>query len=146
MVKTFLEMYSNSVGLKVILVCIVLDVIFGTLRAIREKKLNSCVGIDGMIRKIAMIISILSAIIIDAIVNVDLIGFIPVEIKSYYNVTKVGLSDLFNCLYIVFESISILKNMSKCKLPIPKKLQKILEKLLNEFTNELNEEEVKGDG
>lgn len=31
---------------------------FGVLRAIKEKKFNSCAGIDGAIRKVGMLISL----------------------------------------------------------------------------------------
>lgn len=54
-------------------------------------------------------------------------------------VKQIGIGVLFNILFIVYEIISILKNMVKCKLPIPKKLQSFLEKILNEFTTELKE-------
>lgn len=45
--------------LKALVICIVLDTIFGILRAIKERKLNSNIGIDGTIRKAGMMISIL---------------------------------------------------------------------------------------
>lgn len=61
-------------------------------------------------------------------------------------VKQIGIGVLFNILFIVYEIISILKNMVKCKLPIPKKLQSFLEKILNEFTTELKENDENDKG
>lgn len=137
----FFNLILESNFLKVLCVCIVLDTIFGILRAIRERKVNSNIGIDGSIRKVGMIVSILFFMLIDLILELNLIGFIPEEVRTLINVQSVGIADLFNLLFIVFEILSIFKNMIKCKLPIPKKLQKFLENVLNKFTTELKESE-----
>ena len=129
--------------LKALVICIVLDTIFGILRAIRERKLNSNIGIDGTIRKAGMLISIIFFGLLDIVLELNLLGFIPEEIRSVIHLNKVGISDLFNILFIVFEILSVFKNMIKCKLPIPKKLQKFLENILNSFTTELKESEDK---
>lgn len=129
--------------LKALVICIVLDTIFGILRAIRERKLNSNIGIDGTIRKAGMLISIIFFGLLDIVLELNLLCFIPEEIRSVIHLDKVGISDLFNILFIVFEILSIFKNMIKCKLPIPKKLQKFLENTLNSFTTELKESEDK---
>ena len=49
--REFLEQLIQNNVFKIIIVMIIFDTVFGVLRAIRERKLNSCVGIDGMIRK-----------------------------------------------------------------------------------------------
>ena len=67
----------NNDGMKVLIVVIVLDLILGILRALRERTVNSCIGIDGMIRKVGMLIVIVFLTIIDSIIHFDLIGFIP---------------------------------------------------------------------
>lgn len=112
---------------------------YGILRAIKEKKINSCIGIDGIIRKVAMLISIVILSLIDKIIKIDLIGFIPEIIKTTLNLGQVGISTLFIILFVLFEILSILKNMVLCKLPIPKKLQTQLENIMKEFTNEIKE-------
>lgn len=131
------KMFINNGYLKSLILFIVFDVIFGILRAIKEREVNSTIGIDGIIRKCGMLLSIILCIIIDNIVQIDLIGFVPEEIKTYLDVKTVGVTFLFNSLYIVFEILSIMKNMIKCKLPIPKKLKNLFEKILKEFTNEM---------
>ena len=136
--EKFISLLNND-GMKVLIVVIVLDLILGILRAIREKSINSCIGIDGMIRKVGMIIVIVFLTIIDTIIHLDLIGFIPETIKETLKLGKVGISSLFNILFIIFEILSIFKNMILCKLPIPKKLQVYLENIMKEFTGEIKE-------
>lgn len=135
----FLYSLINNDGIKLLIIVIVLDTIFGILRAIKEKSLNSCIGIDGIIRKTGMLISIIFLALIDSIVNIDLIGFIPENVKNVLQFGKVGISDIFNLLFIVFEILSIFKNMILCKLPIPKKLQEFLENAMKEMTGEIKE-------
>lgn len=135
----FLYSLINNDSIKILIIVIVLDTIFGILRAIKEKSLNSCIGIDGIIRKTGMLISILFLALIDSIVNVDLIGFIPENVKNVFQFSKLGISDVFNLLFIVFEILSIFKNMILCKLPIPKKLQELLENAMKEMTGEIKE-------
>lgn len=138
--SNFINIISNDKGMKILIVVITFDVIFGVLRAIKERKLNSTIGIDGIIRKVGMMLSIICSLILDNILNIDLIMFIPSEIKEYIHIARIGISDLFTILYVIFEILSILKNMIRCKLPIPKKLQLFLEKILKEFTSEIKED------
>lgn len=135
----FLYSLINNDSIKILIIVIVLDTIFGILRAIKEKSLNSCIGIDGIIRKTGMLISIVFLALIDSIVNVDLIGFIPENVKNVFQFSKLGISDVFNLLFIIFEILSIFKNMILCKLPIPKKLQEFLENAMKEMTGEIKE-------
>lgn len=136
----FIYSLINNETFKVLCIVIVMDLIFGILRAFREKSINSCIGIDGMIRKIGMLISIIFLSLIDFIVHIDFISFIPTEIKSILKIGDIGINSLFSYLFIIFEILSIFKNMILCKLPIPKKLQKFLEKVMEEFTSEIKQE------
>ena len=137
----YLSILINSDGLKILGIVITLDTIFGILRAIKEKSLNSCIGIDGIIRKVGMLISIIFLMAIDTIIHLDLIGFIPDSIKEICNFGQVGIADLFMILFIAFELLSIFKNMILCKLPIPKKLQQFLENAMKEFTGEIKQDD-----
>ena len=139
--KEYYEIMVHNKGVQLLIIFIVLDVIFGVLRAIREGKLNSTIGIDGIIRKVGMIITISVSILVDMIVRVDLIAFIPENVKDVLGLSKIGVSMIFNILYIIFEILSIFKNMYRCKLPLPKKLKVFLEKMLKEFTSEIKEGE-----
>ena len=135
----FFEYLKASSELKVLLILVILDSIFGCLRAIRERKFNSNVGIDGLIRKFGMLISVIFFIAIDLIMKINLVGFIPEEIRKAINLEFFGISSMFLWLFIIYESLSILKNMIKCKLPIPKKFQNFLEKVFKTYTQELEE-------
>ena len=138
--EKFVLLFNNE-GMKVLIIVIVLDTILGILRGIREKGLNSCIGIDGMIRKVGMLIVMIFLIIIDHIIDLNLIGFIPENARDILQLKDVGISSLFNILFIIFETLSIFKNMILCKLPIPKKLQSYLENIMKEFTSEIKEKE-----
>ena len=139
--KEYYEIMVHNKGVQLLSIFIILDVIFGVLRAIRERKLNSTIGIDGIIRKVGMIITISVSILVDMIVRIDLIAFIPENVKDVLGLSKIGVSMIFNILYIIFEILSIFKNMYRCKLPLPKKLKVFLEKMLKEFTSEIKEGE-----
>lgn len=133
----FFQSLVNQTGVQILIVVIVLDTIFGILRAVKEKSLNSTIGIDGIIRKVGMLICIVFLSVIDTIVSINFIGFLPEDIKQFIHIEQIGIADLFNVLFIVFEALSILKNMILCKLPIPKKFQEFLEKIMKEFTGEI---------
>lgn len=141
MEKFITELFNNKAFI-VLIIFIVLDTIFGVLRAIRERSLNSCIGIDGIIRKSGMLFSILFFFLIDKILGINLLGFIPEDVLKLVNIKEAGIGLLFGILYIVFEFLSVLKNMYRCKLPIPKKLKDLIEKILSEFTEEIKKGEI----
>ena len=136
----FDDLFNNKL-IQVLVIFIVLDVIFGILGSIKQKKTNSTIGIDGIIRKIGMLFSIAGCVILDKVVEIDLVFFLPEQVKSYFG--SVGIASLFAIIYCLFETLSIFKNMMRCKIPLPKKLKKYIEKLLEEFTNEVKEGELK---
>lgn len=137
--QKYLELLYTYDGLKILIIVVALDTLFGILRAIKEKKVNSCIGIDGIIRKVGMILALIFLLAIDCIINLNLIGFIPDAILQIVPIKRVGISNLFNILFVIFEILSVFKNMILCKLPIPYKLQKYLERILKEFTSEIDE-------
>ena len=136
----FEELLGNKL-IQVLVIFIVLDVIFGILGSIKQHKTNSTIGIDGIIRKIGMLFSIAGCVILDYIVEIDLVFFLPEQIKGYFG--SIGIASLFAIIYCLFETLSIFKNMIRCKIPLPKKLKLYIEKLLKEFTNEVKEGEIK---
>ena len=123
----------------VLLYAIILDTVFGVGRALKERKFNSCVGIDGAIRKVLMLTCVVILMFIDAIVHMDLLFMIPEEYLQFIGISKLGICELFSLLFILYEIVSILKNMHLCGLPIPYKIKLCVERFLNEFTEELPE-------
>lgn len=137
----YIKLLVNNKNIQLLVIFICLDVIFGFLRSIKERKTNSTIGIDGIIRKTGMMITIIVTIILDKMCGIDLIAFIPTELKNYLHLGSCGITLLFNSLYIIFEILSIMKNMRKCKIPLPKQLNNFLDKLLSEFTEEIKKEQ-----
>lgn len=130
--------YSTIVHL--VVVAVVMDTVFGIGRAIREHKFNSSVGIDGAIRKICMIVSIVFMGVVDVLVHINLIGFLPEEVRSYLPTATIGLAEFFGLLYLCYEIVSILKNMALCGLPV-KGLWKKVQAFLGKYTEELPDTE-----
>lgn len=126
--------------LQLVVLAIVFDTIFGVIRAIKEHKFNSCVGIDGAIRKISMVISLVFLLIADQIISVNLIAFIPETVRGYMGLDAVGLTGFFSLLYIAYEIVSILKNMTLCGLPVRIIWDK-LKAILGKYTAELPDDE-----
>ena len=137
-----IEILVENKVLQVLAIFLAMDTIFGVLRSFKEHRTNSTIGIDGIVRKIAMLTAIVICIIIDFIVKIDFVNFIPEDIRVTLSIGQVGLSYLFGMLYCLFEVLSIFKNMIKIGIPLPIKLKKFLEKLLKEYTKEIKEGEI----
>ena len=119
----------NNIIFYLLVISILLDIFLGSIRALRDRSWNSTVGIDGILRKSAMIGSSVFLILVDSILNIDLLFFIPDDILVFLGINSVGM-------FILYECSSILKNMVLCGLPIPLKIKNIIEKFLSELTSE----------
>ncbi|MEG1294549.1 MAG: phage holin family protein [Clostridium sp.] len=126
----------NSPIIKLVIVAVVMDTCFGFIRAIREHAFNSCVGIDGAIRKVSMLVSIAFLLLLDQIISLNLIGFIPADARTYLPFSTIGVAEFFGLLYLAYELVSILKNMTLCGLPV-KKIWGTIKKILSKYTDEL---------
>lgn len=126
---------SNKV-IGLVVLAIVFDTVFGVMRAIKEKKFNSCAGIDGAIRKVGMLISLVFMLAIDMLVKINLIGFIPEAAREQLGLKSVGVAEFFALLYIAYETVSIFKNMALCGLPV-KKVWASVRAFLSKYTDEL---------
>lgn len=132
----FIDAAAHNRVIQLAVLAIVCDTIFGVLRAVKEKKFNSCAGIDGTIRKVGMLISLVFMLAIDVLVKVNLIAFIPESVRTYLGLTTVGVAEFFSLLYIAYEVVSILKNMTLCGLPIKGIWEKV-RAFLTKYTEEL---------
>lgn len=142
--KLIAELAANVV-FELVLIAIVMDTIFGAGRAIKQHSFNSSVGIDGAIRKISMLVSLVFLTTVDMLVNINLIGFIPEQARAYLpsGMATIGLLEFFGILYLCYEVVSILKNMTLCGLPV-KRLWEAVRKFLGKYTEELpSSEEAK---
>lgn len=144
-ITEFIEAAAHNKIIQLVVLAIVCDTVFGVLRAIKEKKFNSCAGIDGAIRKVGMLISLVFMLAIDVLIKINLIGFIPEQARTYLGLDTVGVAEFFALLYIAYEVVSIFKNMALCGLPVKKVWEKVRE-FLAKYTDELPDtDELDGD-
>lgn len=139
--QIILLLYNNSF-FKILLLAVTLDTILGVLRAVKEHKFNSCVGIDGAIRKAAMVLSVLLLMATDVIMHINILFMIPEQYIKILGIDKLGVCEFFCLLFILYELVSILKNMTLCGLPVPSKAKKWVQKFLEDMTEELPDEAI----
>lgn len=133
----FITLLGSNSLIKLLLLAVVLDTILGVGRAIKYHKFNSSVGIDGAIRKVMMLVSAGVLMLADLIIHINLVGFIDDQYLKVIGLEKVGMCELFCLLFVVYEAVSILKNMLLCGLPIPRRIREWLMKFLDDMTAEL---------
>lgn len=140
--KILLDTLAHNTIIQLVVIAVVMDTLFGAGRALKQHKFNSSVGIDGAIRKISMLVSLVFLAVIDGLVHINLIGFIPEEARAYFpqSISTIGLAEFFGLLYLCYEVVSILKNMALCGLPV-KKLWEAVRKFLGKYTEELPDTE-----
>ena len=129
--------------IQLVIIAIIADTVFGMLRAIKDHDFNSCFGINGAIRKCAMILSIILLVIVDYITQFNLIGFLPEEVRRYIG-ESIGISGFFEILYLTYEVVSILKNLVLCGLPV-KKVWLYVKMFLSKYTDELPDDDELAD-
>lgn len=120
---------------KGLILLIVLDIVLGSLASIIDKTIYSTIGINGLLRKFAIIITVITLNFFDTYVYLNWKDYLQLNIDI---LDELNISNLFCLLFLCFECLSCLKNLNRLKLPIPAPLQKFLNKLLYELTNESN--------
>lgn len=138
----FIALLGGNSLIKLLLLAVVLDTILGVGRAIKYHKFNSSVGIDGAIRKVMMLVSAGVLMMADLIIHINLVGFVDEQYLQVIGLEKVGMCELFCLLFIVYEAVSILKNMLLCGLPIPRRIREWLLKFLDDMTAELPDDSL----
>lgn len=140
--KILVDTLAHNTIIQLVVIAVVMDTLFGAGRALKQHKFNSSAGIDGAIRKISMLVSLVFLAVIDRLVHINLIGFIPEEARAYFpqSISTIGLAEFFGLLYLCYEVVSILKNMALCGLPV-KKLWEAVRKFLGKYTEELPDTE-----
>ena len=135
----YLNALSHNIFVVLVLLCVAADTLFGCLRAVRYRCWNSAVGIDGGIRKVSMVTSVVFLALIDRLVGVDLMGFMAPDTAAALGrlgVNTLGLAEFFAVVYILYEASSILKNLLLCGAPGPKGLQQKLAEWVDTMTDE----------
>ena len=133
-------LYGNAFVIA-LAIAICADMVFGSLRAIKYRQWNSSVGIDGGIRKVGMVSAVAILTMVDMLLNVNLIGWVSQDVStalSSAGIVKLGITELFALLFVLYEATSILKNMLLCGLPIPAGMRDKVAKWLEKMTDETN--------
>lgn len=140
MMNQIINLLSQNSFVRILLIAVTLDTVLGVLRAIKEHKFNSCVGIDGAIRKAAMLASTCLLMAIDVIMHINVLFMVPETYIKVLGISKLGICEFFCLLFILYELVSILKNMTLCGLPVPSGAKRWIQKFLDDMTEELPEE------
>lgn len=111
-----------DIALKTLLVFMLLDYITGICKAIVNKKVNSIIGIKGIIKKIGYLIVVALSVQLDNITG-----------------GTGALRTLVIYFFVANEGISVLENWGTIGLPLPKKIMETLEQLKKENGGEENE-------
>lgn len=129
----------NNIFVDLLFIAVCADMIFGTLRAAKYRCWNSAVGIDGAIRKAGMVASVLLFTLMDMLLRVDMLSWLPAEVRNVMDavgVVKMGITELFCLLFILYEATSVLKNMLLCGIPVPAGIREKLAVWLDSMTDE----------
>ena len=137
----FKEAIFGNLFVVLVILAIAMDTFLGALRAFKYHKWNSSVGIDGGLRKVAMLGSVFFLVLVDMLLNLNVLGWVGEEMQrnlSVIGVTNLGIAEFFCLFYIMYEATSIMKNMLLCGLPCPKGLKEKLAHWLADMTEETN--------
>ena len=111
-----------DIALKTLLIFILLDYVTGLCKAIVNKKVNSIIGIKGIIKKIGYLIVVALSVQLDNITG-----------------STGALRTLVIYFFVANEGISVLENWGSIGLPLPKKIMETLEQLKKENGGNENE-------
>lgn len=61
--------------------------------------------------------------VVDILTKFNFLFMLPQDCINFLRLKHLGISEFFSILFILYESVSILKNMCLCGLPVPKRLK-----------------------
>ena len=104
-----------DVAISCLLIAILLDYISGILKAFITKELSSTIGIKGIIKKIAILLLVMLAVLVDRVTGES--GAIRTLVIYYF---------------VANEGLSILENLGEAGIPIPSIIKDSLKALKKE--------------
>jgi toxin secretion/phage lysis holin len=104
-----------DMALKTLLILMVLDYITGICKSIVNKKINSIIGLKGIIKKVGYLILVALSFLLDGVVG-----------------DTGAIRNLVVYFFVANEGISILENWGAMGLPLPSKILEVLEQLKKE--------------
>ena len=109
-------LFAKFEGSIILLVSVIaLDYLTGILKAIMYKKVNSTIGLKGIVKKFGIILITLFGYIADILLG-----------------NHTNISSLMASFFVANEGISILENWKDMNLPLPKKIYEIFDNLRSE--------------
>lgn len=112
---TFIYLLGGvDVALQCLLIMIILDYISGIASAIYNKNLDSKIGLKGILKKFMYLVIVCVSVIIDKIVG-----------------NTGAVRTLVIYFFVANDGLSIIENMGKMGIPLPKKLIDTLNQLKN---------------
>ena len=106
MMNQIIALISGNSFIRILLIAVTLDTLLGVLRAIKEHKFNSCVGIDGAIRKAAMLFSVCLLMATDVIMHINILFMVPETYIKILGIEKLGICEFFCLLFILYEAVT----------------------------------------
>lgn len=104
-----------DVAMVCLLVAIVLDYVSGVIKAYVTKQLSSQIGFRGIIKKVAILIIVMLAVLVDRVTGDT--GAIRTLVIYYF---------------VANEGLSIIENLGQTGVPIPQSIKKALKALKKE--------------
>ena len=93
MLHEVFKLLAGNSFFEILLIAVAMDTILGVLRAIKEHKFNSCVGIDGAIRKVAMLLSVGLLMLTDIIMHINVLFMVPDKYIQLLGIQKMGVCE-----------------------------------------------------
>lgn len=104
-----------DVAIQCLLIAIVLDYLSGVTKAFITKELSSSIGFKGIVKKVALLLVVMLSVLIDRVTGES--GAIRTLVIYYF---------------VANEGLSIVENLAKAGLPIPKVIKDALKALKKE--------------
>lgn len=104
-----------DVALSCLLIAIVLDYVSGVLKAFVAKELSSKIGVKGIIKKVAVLLIVMLAVLVDRVTGET--GAIRTLVIYYF---------------VANEGLSVLENLAKAGVPVPQTIKKALKVMKKE--------------
>ena len=111
-----------DMALKTLLILMILDYVTGICKSIINKKVNSVIGLKGIVKKVGYLIIVALSFLLDGMVG-----------------DTGAIRNLVVYFFVANEGISILENWGAMGLPLPSKILEVLEQLKKENGGNENE-------
>ena len=132
-----IEVFSHEIvvpvgGMTLVVFLMICDILSGIFKAIAQKRgINSTVGTNGLIRKAGVLLALLVFIVMDSLIELNFISFIPNEVLEVLKLqqSNIGLSHVMLGFFGLFALGSLFENLGEVGVPLPNFIMKSVERL-----------------